>query len=157
MNIFGWFTNGIKAIRGCINDIRLYIQWRKFIKDLEDEPNSAWYNLKLKRNKLYTIVYRDVDMPPNWGISDEMKLRWLTDASTPMYHFFTYCGWAEMLTMVYLYYFDETNPQNEVYTYRIEFEFMPNWLGLWKTAGYIWWLLFGLGVIATGITLMLMI
>lgn len=154
MKIFGWLTNGIKAIKGCIRDISNYRAFRKFVKAYENEPGSVWYQLKLHSNKLKTLIYKDIQMPKDWQEygTDEMRLSYLYDQAKPLYQFLAVDNmWGESLSMSFYHFEDTENPQNVVYTYRIEFEYVTNWLGSWYTFRQILYMLLGLGVIATGI------
>lgn len=153
MKIFGWLTNGIKAIKGCFKDISNYRALKRYVKAYEDEPGSEWYNLKYKHNKLYTIFFRDVSLSQEFEryTTPEQKQSYLYSFARPAYEFFTAGNFGEVVSLNLYHFFDEENPENEVYTYRIEFEFIPYWIGRWVTFRQILYMLLGLGVIATGI------
>ena len=153
MIMFGWLVKGFQSIRGIYRDVRDYFRFRRFVKIYEDEPNSAWYQLKLHRNKISSIVYRNVDMPVDWEEyqPDNMKMRYIYDNVRDIYEFFVENGWGEYLTMEIYKYFDIDNPENKVYTYRVEFVFRPMWIDTWKSWWWILRMLLILGVIACGV------
>lgn len=133
----GWFKRQIDFIKQGFKDIRDRKAFKKDILEEENNINSPYNDFNLKHNKKCDRVFAMINIPEDYERSgdDRQKMIYLRDVVKPINRYFEqYLNWGEYLVTSY-YHFASDEPEDVlVYTYLVEWKFVPFAINRFK-----WW------------------